>query len=295
MLYVITDTHFGHKNMIPYCGRPQGFTDLIIKNCQKMLTDEDTLIHLGDVAWGDSALERFLHVVPGQKILVRGNHGKKSAEQYMAAGFQFVAEEMTLDLHGIHVLFSHRPKYGHSADINIHGHLHNLHRNDIFRLYWPLSLEHMGYRPIALNDDVLHTLSSWVHRRHVPTMDELLTFRQTYLGEARAIDYIGSDENMGIGRPLTFYTDSGDKIDLCPSDFLRFRFHVDTVFLALHKSSYDSTLATLEKKINAILLPWNAPQFEMPYPIIETKQSCIKKETSPFREDVVCCWLKLKN
>ena len=31
-LWLITDTHFGHNNMVHLCGRPQNFTRLIMDN-----------------------------------------------------------------------------------------------------------------------------------------------------------------------------------------------------------------------------------------------------------------------
>lgn len=292
MLYVITDTHLGHKNMMRSCGRPEGFTNLIIKNCQKKLKPQDTLIHLGDITWERPAFERFMEI-PCTKILIRGNHDKMTPEQYMDAGFLFVAEEMTLDLHGIRVLFSHRPKYGHNADINIHGHLHNLHRDDIYRLYWPLSLEHMGYRPIALNNDVLRTLNSWVARKHVPSMEELIEFRQGYIGEARAVDYLGSDINNELGRPLKVYGDNGDTIELIRDDMLRFRYRGDVIFMAMSKEIYEAKLG--DKKIAALLLPWNAPQFEEPRQVTEVKSDCIQKNIPPLENGVVRMWLKLGN
>ncbi len=120
MIYLITDTHLGHKNMLKSCNRPEHFTNLILTNCRKMVKRDDLLIHLGDVAWNESDLQRFL-ALPGRKILVRGNHDKKSTSYYMNAGFELVVDSMIITLHGIKVLFSHSPQYAHSADINIHG------------------------------------------------------------------------------------------------------------------------------------------------------------------------------
>ena len=50
MLYLITDTHLGHQNMLKSCGRPARFTNLILDSCRKMVRSNDMLIHLGDVA-----------------------------------------------------------------------------------------------------------------------------------------------------------------------------------------------------------------------------------------------------
>ena len=42
-LWLITDTHFGHNNMVHLCGRPQNFTRLIMDNWRKMVANTDTI------------------------------------------------------------------------------------------------------------------------------------------------------------------------------------------------------------------------------------------------------------
>ena len=207
MLYLITDTHLGHQNMLKSCGRPARFTNLILENCRKMVRGNDTLIHLGDVAWNEEELMRFMKL-PGHKVLVRGNHDKKSTPYYMEAGFDLVVDSMTMTLQGIRVLFSHAPQYGHTADINIHGHQHDLHYEDIFHRYWPLALEHMGYEPLPLDDKTVGVLQSWVKRGRNPSKKELYALHQSYLGTASTRDYIGNTK-AAMPKSLCFWTDDG--------------------------------------------------------------------------------------
>ena len=136
---------------------------------------EDTVIHLGDVAWGEESLKRFADL-PGHRILVKGNHDAMPDAAYMEAGFVPVCAELLITFDGMRVLFTHRPKFGHTADINIHGHFHDLHREDFSRLYLPMALERMGYRPVAVNHDFLGRLHSWVNRKHIPTLEEIMRF-----------------------------------------------------------------------------------------------------------------------
>lgn len=49
------------------------------KNCEKLLTAEDTLVLVGDHSWGRNLAEceedfRYIMELPGRKILTRGNH-----------------------------------------------------------------------------------------------------------------------------------------------------------------------------------------------------------------------------
>jgi predicted phosphohydrolase len=49
------------------------------KNCSKLVTDEDTLVLVGDHSWGRNLSEceldlQYIRELPGRKILTRGNH-----------------------------------------------------------------------------------------------------------------------------------------------------------------------------------------------------------------------------
>lgn len=180
MLWVITDTHLEDFNMVKTCGRPENFTDLICENWQRMVSPQDTIIHLGDCAWGQKAMKRLVKL-PGRKILVRGNHDTRSIPYYMKIGWDFACDSFTMKMEGITILFSHAPMWGYrNANINIHGHFHDLHREDFIRLYLPLSLESMGYKPIAMDKEFLGTIGSWVgkHYVYIPTLQEIWQLRQ---------------------------------------------------------------------------------------------------------------------
>lgn len=178
MLWVITDTHFDHFNMVKTCGRPENFTAIICDNWRRMVSPQDTIIHLGDCAWGQKAMERLVRL-PGHKILVRGNHDTRSIPYYMNIGWDFACDSFTIRMEGVTILFSHAPVWGYrNADINIHGHFHDLHREDFTRLYLPLSLESMGYKPIALDKEFLGVIESWANRHYIPTLKEIWQLRQ---------------------------------------------------------------------------------------------------------------------
>lgn len=211
MLYLITDTHIGHKPIISYCGRPENFGTLIEKNWKRMVQPTDTIIHLGDVAWGEENLKRLTHL-PGKKILVRGNHDAKSLPYYAEAGFDFACDSITMRLEGINILFTHHPAYGHTADINIHGHLHDLHREDFSRLYLPLSLENIGYKPLPVDKKFLHTLRAWVEGKHTPTIKEIMLLGQNYLETPRPQDLYGSGSTKELYDARVARRKEADKI-----------------------------------------------------------------------------------
>ena len=51
MIYVVPDTHLGHENIKKYCNRPDNFERLIEKNWNETITENDTVIHLGDISF----------------------------------------------------------------------------------------------------------------------------------------------------------------------------------------------------------------------------------------------------
>lgn len=56
MNYYIADTHFGHRNIINFDGRPfHDITEMklaLIANWNRRVTNEDTVFILGDFCWG---------------------------------------------------------------------------------------------------------------------------------------------------------------------------------------------------------------------------------------------------
>ena len=173
-IYLITDTHFNHKKMTEYCGRPENFDELIWASLESLPAD-CTLIHLGDICIGkDAEVHERIKKLPYRKMLVKGNHDKKSNVWYLNHGWDDVSEMITGHHLGRYITFSHIP----IRDIqnwNIHGHFHNnLHRllegrfvvegekernekdfplekynKNIYKL---LAIEHTDYRAVKLED-----------------------------------------------------------------------------------------------------------------------------------------------
>lgn len=129
MIYwILTDTHLGHGRMREYCGRPEGFEEKIFE-ALAVVQPEDVLIHLGDFCirrdeyWHKQFMSRC---AAAKKWLLRGNHDKKTVAWYLEHGWDCVATEIVMRLHGMDLAFSHYPLPKGEWDLNIHGHLHKL-------------------------------------------------------------------------------------------------------------------------------------------------------------------------
>lgn len=151
-IYLISDTHFYHKNIIKYCDRPENFNELIWENLGK-LKKGDILIHLGDICFGkDAEVHDRLSKYPFHKILIKGNHDKKTNAWYLNHGWDSVYKEFTIELRGQFIVFTHAPVELESPiTLNIHGHLHQS-----FEFVEPghrlFSLEANNYSQINLKD-----------------------------------------------------------------------------------------------------------------------------------------------
>lgn len=130
MYYITTDTHFNHPLMLKI-GRPADYEDRIFKSMQQ-LSEDDVLIHLGDICIGkDQEMhDQYIKPLRCKKILVRGNHDKKSDTWYYKNGWDFVCDQFMIKKYGKEVVFSHMPVMEGSllmsTKVNIHGHLHTM-------------------------------------------------------------------------------------------------------------------------------------------------------------------------
>lgn len=80
-LFVIGDTHlsFGSSKPMDVFEGWAGFEEKLQSNWRARVGPEDTVVIAGDFSWAMSLEEaaadfRFLHALPGRKLLVKGNH-----------------------------------------------------------------------------------------------------------------------------------------------------------------------------------------------------------------------------
>ena len=99
-IFFISDTHFGHKNIIKYCGRPfssvEEMNEKLIENWNKVVGDDCTVFHLGDFALGGQ--DTWYKVRPqlrGSIRLILGNHDI----QVWKPGFEKLFDEVTIQKH----------------------------------------------------------------------------------------------------------------------------------------------------------------------------------------------------
>lgn len=128
-IYIISDSHFNHPAIIDkFEHRRKDYAQQICRKVRNNVPDSATLIHLWDVIFYKHAeLEWYLkRMWPCTKILVKGNHDKKSNSFYHDKWFDFVCDEIKI----WNVVLTHIPKWTLLRDeINVHWHLHTNHRH----------------------------------------------------------------------------------------------------------------------------------------------------------------------
>lgn len=171
--WLITDTHFGHRNLEQHCNRPLLFEKLIIKNLYKQLNKGDVLIHLGDVCFSNDIMWHDILIELKQKLnlrlwLCKGNHDHKSNKWYLEHGWNFVCEDFTMKIENKIILFSHKPVVDCGYDLNIHGHFHNSktdhHEPELVEIknsrQYLVAVEHTNYCPILVKNIIKETMQN---------------------------------------------------------------------------------------------------------------------------------------
>lgn len=112
MNYYISDTHFGHKNVIRYDNRPfdsiEEMDEAMIQLWNETVNDADAVYILGDFSWyKEDKTALILGKLKGHKILIKGNHDRVSSK--VARYFDRVCDYAEVKDNGRKVIMSHYP------------------------------------------------------------------------------------------------------------------------------------------------------------------------------------------
>ena len=163
-IFVISDTHFGHRNMYNFMendgfhcrhdanmnGRIMEETDeLMIENWNATVRDNDIIYHCGDVFFGEG--HKHLHRLRGRKRLIVGNHDDAKNAKLQAVFEKIMVWRMFPEWK---VVLTHVPIHEsaleHKVTHNIHGHIHR--KPDVSPKHINVSVEKMDYKPVSIED-----------------------------------------------------------------------------------------------------------------------------------------------
>lgn len=154
-VFVISDTHFGHENIIRYCNRPfnsvEEMDQIMFKRWNETVSNNDIVIHLGDFSfYGKDKTRELIQKLNGKKILIMGNHDNYSEQFYRDAGFHTVSRFPII--YDNFYMLSHAPLQLSETTpyANFYGHVHNDEKYQDTANTKCVSVERTGYRPVLL-------------------------------------------------------------------------------------------------------------------------------------------------
>jgi calcineurin-like phosphoesterase family protein len=157
-IYLISDLHLGHANIIRYCARPFLFPDVqemdhvLIKNWNYTISPQNRVYYLGDLRYGRDAVpaQQYLRKLKGRIIFINGNHDDPVPGS---------VPSVTLEHEGIlfHLVHDPADSPAHFEGWVIHGHHHNCNLCtypfiDYTHKRINVSAEVIGYTPISLQE-----------------------------------------------------------------------------------------------------------------------------------------------
>lgn len=182
-LFLTSDEHYGHRNIIRYCGRP--FRSVEVMDAElaarhnSVVSDGDEVWHLGDFCMDKRRVARYLRRLNGVHRLVCGNHDRchphrgdaaEWARRYLGAGFLSVELARWLEVDGLGtVLLTHMPRSEREdpryqeyrpnswAGWLFHGHVHE--RWLVRGRGVNVGVDQWGYRPTTVDQLVAAALA----------------------------------------------------------------------------------------------------------------------------------------
>lgn len=166
-IWVISDTHFNHANILTfkgYDGLPcRTFSDVehmnetMIANWNSVVKPEDKVYHLGDVFFGPKDwIERHWIRLNGKKRLIVGNHDNIL---YIAEKKMFQKIEMWRMFSEFNLLLTHVPvhesvlgerRFNGGSMINVHGHIHS--NKSPSAMHKCVCVEQINYTPVNIDE-----------------------------------------------------------------------------------------------------------------------------------------------
>lgn len=168
-VWVWSDTHFGHKNIIKYCDRP--FCDLdemsqqLIDNHNAVVGDDDLVIWVGDVAFmSDQKANEILANLNGERVLVIGNHDMNKGK---VRNLDFKEKHLVYTIESpIPIVFTHYPFENCPPEwINVHGHIHNAYDTNSLQ-HINVSVEVIDYTPMHWDNILRIAKTRWDSMEH---------------------------------------------------------------------------------------------------------------------------------
>lgn len=177
-----SDLHFGHRNVIKFCGRPfidiKEMGEMLIKNWNDCVAKDDNIFVLGDVFWFNdrSSIKKVLRKLNGNIYVIPGNHDDcrvwrtvLSEDKELATRVHLMDSVTVLRFdygelaNVLEVFLCHYPlmtwPHRDNKSVNLFGHIHSKEGSTGFDKDLPLweyqydvGVDNNNYKPIEIVD-----------------------------------------------------------------------------------------------------------------------------------------------
>ena len=175
-VFMTSDTHFFHKNIITSCNRPfkdeNEMNEVLINNWNSVIDDESVVFHLGDFAWGGyNKWKTIIDKLNGHIVLIKGNHDDKNLSKTAEKEFfDYVTYQLKVRIENRVVYLNHYPFLCYAGVYRepkdqvwaLHGHIHlgpnSLGGLDVPRMehlfptQYDVGVDMNNYTPVSWND-----------------------------------------------------------------------------------------------------------------------------------------------
>lgn len=154
-IYLISDTHFGHENIIKHCKRPfdnaKQMNQYMIDRWNSVIKKgSEEIWHLGDFTF-DYKHDRVYDLISklyGFRKLIIGNHDNSNHIKCLRkCGIEVMYYDV-IKLNNKKISLYHFPIKNYHGHYLIHGHIHN--NNGVRKNCFNVSVENINYTPIKL-------------------------------------------------------------------------------------------------------------------------------------------------
>lgn len=184
-LFVISDHHFGHANILnfkrldgtpvrPEFNHVDDMNHFMIQQHNLVVSAEDKVYFLGDVAFSVKVFHEIIPQLKGQKRLILGNHDRLRMKDYLHY-FKNIYSARYMTHNSVKLMLCHYPVHPQANYPNfpvvIHGHTHEklitqeiwyaqdtlygplpYYETEINKNYVNVSVEQVNYTPVLIDD-----------------------------------------------------------------------------------------------------------------------------------------------
>jgi len=162
--FVISDTHFGHKNILTHCNRPFGSVGeqdaVMIANWNNVVPFDGKVIHLGDFAYRGSTsyVDSIIERLNGTIYLITGNHDKKLQTkklERLGHYHSFAVNDPDMKKQ-MFIVCCHYPfetwDRSHHGSISFYGHTHRELASDKGKMRFHCGVDSNNFTPVSYYD-----------------------------------------------------------------------------------------------------------------------------------------------